>query len=172
VSNGLARTVGTSVGTAARVTATAPTTPPTDFAFIYASTMCGEREEINTFDNTYTNFVPTGAYNAGTRTVALQLPADELNEIYRQMIGIDLFGYPDTLDTNRSGGGSSSYKFYRVRANGRIKEIRWTDDDPRVDKTTPCPLTIIALAGLGNTITRISRRHSEVVQIKRGVGCT
>ncbi len=158
-------------------TATRPTTPtlvivPADFAFVYSTTKCEERNEINTFDNTYTNFVPQNAYNAGTRTVVLTLIANDLHQIYRVMLAIKFFSYPGALDTSEGDGRSASDNFYRVRVNNQLKELRWTDKHPLRNRTTPVSQTISDLYTLNNLLYQVSLRYSEVQQIKRGAGCT
>lgn len=157
-----------------RATATvAVVDPPADFAFIFSTTACGERNEIDTFAGTYTNAVPQGAYNAGTRTVPLLLTPDELRAVYRQLIAIHFFAYPDTLSTARSPGSiMNSSHYFRVRANGRVKDLRWTDDDPRVGRSTPQPTMIVNLYTLMGLLSTISRSHAAVQQMKHGVSCT
>ena len=170
------RASGGSVATATRAltpTATATVTLPADFALFYSSTVCGERTDIDTFNATYTYVVPQNAYNGGTQAIALQLLATDLLEVYRVIVTINFFSYPDMLDTSWGDGISGSYKFYRVRINGQLKELRWTDKHPLMNsRVTPVPRMVAELNALNNLLFQTAQHYPAVQQLKRGVSCT
>lgn len=154
--------------TVREVITTAVAKRPTDFAFSFVSTSCGESVTIDTFADTFTAFVPQdGRYNAGTRTIPLTLTPDELRVIYRQMLVIDFFAYPPSLSTASvpQGGRASDYDF-RVRRDG-VQTFHWTT----TGTATPTEMER-DLSDLTQRLVNIIYAHRETQAVSRGAGCT
>ncbi len=155
--------------TVREVITTAVAKRPTDFAFSFLSTSCGESVTIDTFADTFTAFVPQdGRYNAGTRTISLTLTPDELRAVYRQMLIIDFFAYPPSLSTASvpQGGRASDYDF-RVRRDGQVQTFHWTT----TGTATPTEMER-DLSDLTQRLVNIIYAHRETQAVPRGAGCT
>jgi hypothetical protein len=103
---------------------------PPDFNFSMRYGM-GSGNAINTFDSTFTKDL----VQKGFVTTKMALTPAEKDAIYRKMMDIDIFSYPDVFEpvTNNVPGGSFtphggipsvSYSF-RIQADGKTKEIYW-----------------------------------------------
>jgi hypothetical protein len=103
---------------------------PPDFNFSLQYGM-GRGSTISTFDNTYTKDL----IQKGTAKAEMKLTPEEKEAVYRKMMDIDIFSYPDIFEPVSAGeqGGSfiphggmpsTSYSF-SIQANGRTKQIFW-----------------------------------------------
>ena len=100
----------------------------------------GGRNELNTFQNTYTKDLILD----GTRTVPLALSPDELRAIESKLVEADFFSYPDTFAVATEDSVLVSIDphmtyFFRVRHHSIIKTLMWnesplpTSSDPRLE---------------------------------------
>ncbi len=100
----------------------------------------GARNELNTFKGTYTKDM----IGDPSIKVPLSLTEEELDRIYRKMIEIDFFDYPEEFSVAVAPGGMvgiitphSSY-YFKVEDDSGIKELRWEaeiiNEDAEADK--------------------------------------
>jgi len=106
--------------------------PKLKMIFKYGS---GMQSELNTFQGTYTKDMVADS----PITVKLSLSESDLDKIYKKMIEINFFSYPEEFSIfvppkpdekvmrGRMVGGVSSY-YFKVEYNSIVKELRWTDD--------------------------------------------
>jgi hypothetical protein len=101
----------------------------------------GARNELNTFENTYTKDL----ISDGTITVSLVLSANELHAIKTKLGESDFFSYPDTFrvdvrDTLSRAIEPHSTFCFRVKSGSAVKTLYWEDSvipfyvDPRRKK--------------------------------------
>ena len=115
---------------------TAPPPPsPSNFNLIFKYGV-GARNELNTFDSTYTKDMITDP----SITVNLSLSKEELDRIYQKMIEINFFDYPDEFSVSVSPGESvgmltpyCSY-YFKVEYDSKVKELSWEDKIINQDK--------------------------------------
>ena len=107
----------------------APPPSPSNFNLIFKYGV-GARNELNTFDGTYTKDMIMDP----PITVNLSLSREELDRIYHKMIEINFFGYPDEFSVSIPPGQSvgmvtpyCSY-YFRVEYNSKVKELWWEDN--------------------------------------------
>ncbi|MFC2005181.1 hypothetical protein ACFLUY_03040 [Chloroflexota bacterium] len=88
------------------------------------------RNELNTFEGTYTKDMIMDP----PITVELSLTGEELGSIYKKMLEIDFFDYPDEFSVPVSPRGLtkmvtpySSY-YFKVEYDSSITELRWEDE--------------------------------------------
>lgn len=127
---------GSATNTGDRAQPAAQPTPPSDFALIFDTNPCGAGR-LDTFQGTFTQ----GKLWKQPRTVKLTLSANERQRIYAKMLDIDFFRYPTeysvvTPDKARGMVAPASTYYLKIRSDGRIKELRWTDNitDPSTDQ--------------------------------------
>ena len=113
----------------------APPPSPSNFNLIFKYGV-GARNELNTFDGTYTKDMIMDP----SITVNLSLSKEELDRIYQKMIEINFFGYPDEFSVSVSPGEPAgmvtphlSY-YFRVEYDSKVKELRWEDNITNPDK--------------------------------------
>jgi len=117
----------------------APPPHPSNFNMIFKYGI-GARNELNTFDGTYTKDMIMDP----PITVELSLSKQELDRIYQKMIEINFFGYPDQFSVSvppwQSGGLATPHcsYYFRVEYDSKVKELSWEDNitnpDKRADK--------------------------------------
>lgn len=150
-----------------RQTASPPTSPPPDFAFILMSDHCGDRDTLDTFTRQFSRYVPPGNNRSGLISIDFALSATELTTIYRQMVAINLFSYPETVSpTSRVRVAPFSTYELTVHRDSHIARVRYTTGN-----VTPTAAET-ELDGLISLIFRIARAHSEIEQLPSGFGCT
>ena len=73
-------------------------------------------------------------------TVNISLSEEELDRIYKKMVEIDFFDYPDEFSVSVPAGESfgmvtpcSSY-YFKVEYDSKIKELWWEDEITNEDK--------------------------------------
>lgn len=111
------------------VTDTPPDVKPPDFNLIFKYGVMA-RNELNTFKGTYTKDMVSDP----SITVNLSLSEEELDSIYRKMVEIDFFDYPDEFSVSVPAGESFgmvtpyfSY-YFKVEHDAKIKELWWEDE--------------------------------------------
>ena len=111
------------LGTVGCVTDTPPAVKPPDFNLIFRYGV-GAKNELNTFEGTYTRDMISDP----SITVPLSLTEEEQDRIYKKMVEIDFFDYPEKFSLTVTPGGSvgmvtpyMSY-YFRVEYDSRIKE--------------------------------------------------
>jgi len=107
-------------------------TPPaaqSDFNLIFRYGV-GAKNELNTFEGTYTRDMISDP----SITVPLSLAEEEQDRIYKKMVEINFFDYPEkfslTVAPGESVGMVTPYMtyYFRVEYDSRIKEVRWEDE--------------------------------------------
>ena len=105
----------------------ASTPPDVNLIFRYG---VGAKNELNTFEGTYTKDMVSDP----SITVPLSLTEEELDRIYRKMVEIDFFEYPEEFFVDVASGELagmvtpySSY-YFKVEYGSSIKELRWEDE--------------------------------------------
>lgn len=151
----------------ARQTASPVPDPPADFAFTFASDHCGDRDELDTFAGRFTRYVPPGNNRSGMTTIALVLTADELASVYRRMVAIGFFAYPDALSPT-GPVRFAPFSTYEIaaRRDGQTKRVHWMTGNP-----TPT-VAETQLAGLVGLVEDIIRARPEIQRLPAGFGCT
>ena len=100
----------------------------------------GANNGLNTFEGTYTKDMIMDP----PITVNLSLSEEELDSIYRKMVEIDFFDYPDEFSVSVPSGEAigmvtphSSY-YFKVEYDSKVKELRWedkiTNEDEKANK--------------------------------------
>lgn len=96
----------------------------------------GAKNELNTFNGTYTKDMILDP----SITANLSLSNDELDRIYRKMIEIKLFDYPDSFSVSVPPGEAtgvvtpySSY-YFKVEYDSKVKELWWDDNITNEDE--------------------------------------
>ena len=90
----------------------------------------GARNELNTFEGTYTKDM----IGDPSITVPLSLTEEELNKIYRKMVEIDFFSYPERFSVPVPPGGITgmvtpySGYYFEVAYDSKIKQLWWDDE--------------------------------------------
>ncbi len=109
-------------------TPTRATIPGPDFAFTFDARPCGIGK-LDTFDGTFTTKITLSEPDLIVRLV---LSEAERASIYRKMVAIDSFDYPEQFSIIPPPGGPvmgqapvSVYRF-SVRDGARLKEVSWT----------------------------------------------
>lgn len=104
------------------------------FNFIFDFGVQGQNQ-LNTLSGIFTKDM----IRDPSTTTKLELSKSEMDSIYRKMIEIDFFNYPDKLipqDTVAFFAPSSSYKFKVIKNKG-LKTLEWSDNlftnDTRID---------------------------------------
>jgi hypothetical protein len=121
------------------VDCTAPTHGGSGFGLIFRYGVMA-RNELNTFKGTFTKDMVSDP----SITVNLSLSEEELDSIYRKMVEIDFFDYPDEFSVSVLPWESvgmitphSSY-YFKVEYDSKVKELRWedkiTNKDEKADK--------------------------------------
>ena len=112
-----------------------PSDKESDFNFIFKYGVTA-RNELNTFRGTYTKDMVADP----TITIDLALTEEEFDRIYRKMIEINFFDYPDEFSVSTDPGELisiirpySSY-YFKVEYESSIKELRWEDEIKNEDK--------------------------------------
>jgi len=132
---------------------------PSDFNFVFGFG-ANAQNQLDTFKNQFTKDMVMD----DDITSKITLTKAEKQQIYQNMVAIDLFTYPGDITPSALGNGQpipqvgsprTSY-YFKVQANGQIKEVRWTDmgvsfDDARTAK----------LRQLSKTIENIITEKSE-----------
>ena len=126
VNNGRLALVAVLLGTAG---CTAPTPGESNFGLIFRYGVMA-RNELNTFKGTFTKDMVSDP----SITVDLSLSEEELDSIYRKMVEIDFFNYPDEFSVPIPPDGMvhivtpySSY-YFKVKYDSKIKELWWEDE--------------------------------------------
>jgi len=82
-----------------------------------------ERNELNTFSNTYTKDMILDP----PITIWLYLSDEEMNQIWQKMVDIDFFNCPDTLAVSTGRIVTPQDDFYIKVQNGSVvKEVSWS----------------------------------------------
>jgi hypothetical protein len=95
----------------------------------------GAKNKLDTFARTYTKDMITSP----SITVSLYLTTEELRRIYKKMLEINFFDYPDKFVVHPPGDiigiqtPFSSYYFI-VEYNSKIKKLSWNNDIVYVDE--------------------------------------
>jgi hypothetical protein len=104
--------------------------PSTDFAFTFDAGWCGIGK-LDLFNGTFTTRIRT---DKPDKTVNLILSQAEMATIYRKMIAINFFDYPEQYETVIASGSlvtahapANTYQL-NVRDDGRTKSVVWTDN--------------------------------------------
>jgi hypothetical protein len=85
----------------------------------------GARNELNTFEGTYTKDLILDD-NVTTR---MTLSQEELSQIQQKIAEMDLFSFPDNFPLNPSGFVTPQMDYYIKVQNGtQIKEITWSNN--------------------------------------------
>ncbi len=106
---------------------------------------------VNTFEGTYTkDMIPDPPI-----TTKLSLTREELDTIYKKMVDIDFFSYPEVFTVQVEGGSVGmitpyqSY-YFKVQYGSGIKEMSWEDsitnqnnDADRLRELTKCIREIV-----------------------------
>jgi hypothetical protein len=81
----------------------------------------GAKNELNTFDSTYTKdmiaWVPI--------TIRLYLSDAELKQIRQQVTDMNLFSYPESFPPNTGGVAPQSDYYLKIQDGKKTKEISW-----------------------------------------------
>jgi hypothetical protein len=106
-----------------------PTAGISDFNLIFKYGVTA-KNELDTFKGTYTKDMISDP----PITIELSLTEAEKDIIYRKMLEIDFFNYPDEFSVSVPPGKPaaivtphSSY-YFKVEYNSQIKELRWKDE--------------------------------------------
>lgn len=109
--------------------ATEPETASPDFDFIFRYGIYA-RNTLDTFEGTYTKDMVADP----SIRIDLILTGDEKTIIYRKMVEISFFDYPDVFTVSVPRGGEkgirtpySSY-YFKVEYESEIKELWWADN--------------------------------------------
>ena len=100
----------------------------------------GAKNELNTFEGTYTRDMISDP----SITVPLSLTEEEQDRIYKKMVEIDFFDYPEEFSVSITAGERvgivtphSSY-YFEVEYDSKIKTLWWEDniinEDEKADK--------------------------------------
>ena len=97
-----------------------------NFVFRYGHYHVKVKNEMNTFIGTYTKDMVTES----PITVKLCLTREDLDRIYRKMMEIEFFSYPEFFNVRQTGEvlgeGSHWYTFYlRVKKGTETKTVQW-----------------------------------------------
>ncbi|MFC1991901.1 hypothetical protein ACFLVC_04190 [Chloroflexota bacterium] len=110
------------------VACSVPPLAQSDFNLIFRYGV-GAKNELNTFEGTYTKDM----FGDPSITVPLSLTDEELDIIYRKMVEINFFDYPEEFSVTAAPGEAvgivtpySSY-YFKVEDDSGIKELRWED---------------------------------------------
>lgn len=115
--------------------APSPPPSPSNFNLIFKYGV-GAKNELNTFEGTYTKDMIIDP----SITVNLSLSKEELDRIYKKIVEINFFGYPDQFSVFVPPGQSVGmvtpyYSYYfRVEYDSKVKELRWEDNITSEDK--------------------------------------
>ena len=140
-------------------------TPPaaqSDFNLIFRYGV-GAKNELNTFEGTYTRDMISDP----SITVPLSLTEEEQDRIYKKMVEIDFFDYPEkfslTVAPGESVGMVTPYMsyYFRVEYDSRIKEVRWEDEIININENEKAD----KLRGLIKLITDIIESREEYKQL-------
>jgi hypothetical protein len=111
----------------------------TGFNLIFKYGFSG-RNELDTYRGTFTKDMGLDA----PITIGLRLTAEEMETIYRKIVEVDFFSYPDKFSVNLPAGVLETRPlpydtyFFRVTRDGQTKELLWhekvTNSEPRADK--------------------------------------
>lgn len=102
-------------------------TPPKNFAFEFRYGVYA-KNELSTFENKYTKDMVSEA----SISIPFKLTNEQMNVIYKKMIEIDLFDYPEVFKPsdgfwyNTRVTPNSTY-YFKVRAGNKTKVINWDD---------------------------------------------
>jgi len=113
----------------------APPPSPSNFNLIFKYGV-GAKNELNTFEGTYTKDMVMDP----SITVNLSLSKEELDRIYKKIVEINFFGYPDEFSVSVPPGQAVGmvtpyYSYYfKVEYDSRVKELSWEDDIINEDK--------------------------------------
>jgi hypothetical protein len=108
-----------------------------NFSFIFKD----DGHELDTFTGIFSKFIYLG--NGPPAVTNLVLTPDEMQTIYRKMIDIDFFSYPDYFKVEIPEGSPTGMVtpadtfYFKVKNNSTFKELHWTDSitnpDPKAD---------------------------------------
>ncbi len=144
-----------------------------NFAFVFAYGWC-ETNRLDTIRGTYTKDLLTQP--SSFVTIRLRLTGAEMFRIYRKMIQIDFFGYPDAFTSSgpfwtfwQSKGIVTPAPEYRlmVRNGGQTKHLHWLDN-----VTAPTSGQADRLRELMQLIQGVAEARPEVQHLpQRHGGC-
>ncbi len=107
----------------------APPHPESNFNLIFKYGVSA-KNILDTFEGTYTKDMVM----APSITVNLFLTEEELDRIYKKMVEIDFFSYPEKFKVSPSPGEivgivtPYSRYYFRVEYDSQIKELSWDDE--------------------------------------------
>ncbi len=143
-----------------------PSGEESDFNLIFKYGVTA-RNELNTFEGKYTRDMVADP----PITIDLTLTEEELDRIYRKMIEIDFFDYPDKFSVSVPLGEPisiirpySSY-YFRVEYESGIKELRWEDEIKNEDEKAD---RLRALIKLIRDIIESRAEYKELPKPKSG----
>jgi hypothetical protein len=108
-----------------------PATPAADFGFVAMYGPYG-RSGLDTFAGRFTKDLIPGQATAG-----LRLTDEEMEDLYRDLTRMDIFGYPDSLDPSNTGVTASTPTslWLKVRAGGMEWTISYVHgDSPKTEQ--------------------------------------
>jgi hypothetical protein len=99
---------------------------PKDFNFLFSYGVTA-KNQLNTFHNIYTRDL----IDSGQVSIPFVLPVRQKEIIWKEMLEMDFFAYPDTFVTNLSKDAITampSWQFaFLVRHNSALKRLYWRD---------------------------------------------
>jgi hypothetical protein len=85
----------------------------------------GAKNELNTFDNTYTKDMVMSP----PITIGLYLSDEEMGQIEQEMVAIGFFNYPETFPLSTTGFVTPSSDYYiKVQNGSTVKEVSWNSN--------------------------------------------
>ncbi|MBN1320523.1 MAG: hypothetical protein JXA87_06760 [Thermoleophilia bacterium] len=114
-------------------TTSLPPTMPDDFGFIAGFSVYG-KDVLDTFAGTLQKDM--GLPPGTTAHTSLSLTPAQLEEVYAELVALDILGYPtDYAPKAELWASTSEFYYLRFRVEGVEKEIRWEEgtlsDEPR-----------------------------------------